>query len=186
MNWKYILCLSLSLLFFIQMCPIPESARSMDYYPPHPGDCAYVINSIQSQWAISLDEVRLNINDQQGHLIFSESFSIFNTSGDLYYRNVKFIRAATVEQLSVGDALFFNKTAYLGSTFLITNSESTRQLSGDIEIADNGTFGVYVTHGGDGAPDSILPTIVFGAMLLMTISLIAYCVNRVKRNKKKS
>ena len=187
MNWKYILCLSLSLLFFIQMCPIPESARSMDYYPPHPGECAYQVYAIRNQdpGLVRLDEIRLTVKYPNGTISFSMLLSEFNTSGNPYYNQVKFKNEFNLSVLDVGDAFFFNKTIYWGGSFSLTNADVSMQYCQNNIMDEYGRIDVYNVFFTDGPIDTFPFNLEGLFLFLIFITATALLIIFIMRTRNK-
>jgi len=170
MSWKCVLCFFLSMMFLIQAPATAEVARSQEYYLPHTGDCVYAVTSIQSGGHVALDEVKIAVFYPNGTLSFVKSLSTFNTSGDPYYRNVKFHDDSDLGNLSVGDAFFFNKTVYWGGHFYLSNLDGTKQFTSATIVDTDGSINLIIDIATDG-PISSFPFDALGLVIILIIAL---------------
>ena len=185
-NQRRFVCVIMVFLFFISSTG--EIVQSHDIFSSHPGDCLYSIRSIstnQYPQLLSLDNVRLDVWDSKSELIFSESLTIFNTSGNLYYKNIMFIDEAGTSMLSVADGILFNKTVYWGSTFQLSISDPAETLMNQITISEeSGMLDIKYPTPGDTLPSDLEifgPIIIFGSVIIIFLFFAIIMSKKKKR-----
>jgi hypothetical protein len=175
------------MMFLIQFPAAAEVVQSQDYYLPHAGDCVFVVASIQPGGHIALDDVWLHAVGSNGVTSLYESLSSFNTSGDPYYRNVKFYDDSDLGNLSVGDALFFNKTIYWGGHFYLINSAGNRQFAQAEIVKTESIINLVIDYPMELGPPSAgafligIPIIAVATLLGTAIIVRIFKINEEKR-----
>lgn len=188
MIWKCVLCFFVSMMFLLQMPATAEVVQSQDYYLPHTGDCVYVVASIQpGGHNKALGDVWLHAVGSNGVTLIYESLSSFNTSGDPYYRNVKFHDEADLGYLSVGDALFFNKTIYWGGHFSLIDDSGTRIFTQANIVKTDGVIVVVIDYPMELGPPSAgafligIPILAVAILIGTPIIIRIFKINEERR-----